>query len=426
MRKLTELLQEIPLDEMMGGLNGMKNTAENKTVEQSAANAHIKSKAPAAVAIAACAVVAVVGAVQLSHNSFEPGAADDNPAVTTDAEDAAENDGDNNAEDTDAWSDEGQTNYLFSRLLFDNYGRDYDLAKDNIRLMDDTVDESVTGFKSFDIHVADVHVSYPYYDIEIAVQTKDGSKISDKRTIEFTGGVMCDGISVNHSSGGMDVYGDKATGTLRINMTDETTELLTENSDITVSVTQLRETDDEIIGNGSFQANFKAGEIYDKDKLASGKYMLELPQEELFFWNMEHYAQQRDLEFYVNGLSWTNCGLTMNIDVQKGDAGIEDYELGWDIDSTWRIALIYVPKEELEGEYADTIYGKQYFDPDRDYNFVKIEYKDGTIKNLDYNELTCKLNEDGSYTLYFKNLYNPYDSENVGAFLIGNGRVELP
>ena len=87
MRNLTELLQEIPLDEMTGGPEMKNGTTENSNITVTEAkNSKIRSKAPAAIAVAACAVVAIFGAVQLSHNGIRSGGVAEN-CVTTDGED---------------------------------------------------------------------------------------------------------------------------------------------------------------------------------------------------------------------------------------------------------------------------------------------------------------------------------------------------
>ena len=74
MKNLTELLKDIPLDEMTGGLD--MNISEENRIKTNVQNnkAKIKNKAPAAVAIAACAAVAVAGAMHYRGNDIpEPG-----------------------------------------------------------------------------------------------------------------------------------------------------------------------------------------------------------------------------------------------------------------------------------------------------------------------------------------------------------------
>ena len=87
MKNLTELLKDIPLEEMTGGLD-MSTIAENKT-ETNVMNsiAKIKNKASAAVAIAACAVVAVAGAIHYRGNDIQKHGASNDSNVTTDAQD---------------------------------------------------------------------------------------------------------------------------------------------------------------------------------------------------------------------------------------------------------------------------------------------------------------------------------------------------
>ena len=91
MKNLTELLKDIPLEEMTGGLD-MNNSEENK-IKTNVQNgkAKIKNKASAAVAIAACAVVAVAGAIHYRGNDIsEPAAPNESSTVTTDAEDTTQ------------------------------------------------------------------------------------------------------------------------------------------------------------------------------------------------------------------------------------------------------------------------------------------------------------------------------------------------
>lgn len=418
MRNLTELLQEIPLDDMMGGLGEMKKTAENneRTVEQTDGAARIKSKAPAAAAIAACAVIAVVGAAQLSDNAVQPGSEGEDFGITTDAQDTDE---------TCEQADENEINYMMSRLYYDQNGKDYELAKDNIRLMDGKVGEVEWGFENYDIRVADVQVCYPFYDIEIAMQTKDGSMIEEPIDFIF-GKITANGESVSFAAGGMNVYGDKATGSLYIDMTDNVYADMNEDSDMVVVINSLAKSEggyEEGVAGGRFVAEFKLGELLEKDKLANGNYMISLEHDYLFAWDMEHFGEQRDLEFYINGMSWSNCGLTLNISVEKGDEDMEDYELGWALDPAWKRYLKDMSPEELTEQ--DLTLNEQHFDSERDYYFVKLEYKDGTVAYLDYSDLRCIKNQNGSYTLYFNDLHDPYDSENVRAFLIGDGRIEI-
>lgn len=268
MRNLTELLQEIPLDEMTGGLNDMKMTENNeRTITDNNSGARIRSKAPAAVAVAACAVVAVFGAVQMANNKVESGA-----SVNNSHTDVVENTA-TDAEDTvsEYFDEETLKNYELSRLIYDSAGRDYDADRDKIRIMEGKVGEITSGFDGLDMRISSLNYQAPNLNIEVAVQTKDGSEIAPHleeyfNDIEAQGAVWINGKRYGYEGISLHSFGDTATGYILITPDWLNSYDLSDN-DIRVEISEMRSLDNELSGadspsldvSGEFTAEFKVG-----------------------------------------------------------------------------------------------------------------------------------------------------------------------
>lgn len=428
MRNLTELMQEIPLDEMVGGQITVTYPAENNEniVEQTDTNARIKKKTSAAMAIAACAAVAAVGAVQFSLNSFEPISVNedtDSDYHSYEFRGASDSEFEEVREFT---SEEEYENYQISRLYYDHNDIDYRLAEDHIRLMDSKLGEVTSGFQNYDIWIPDVQICYPYYSIEIAVQSKDGSPMPPNSGF-LDLNVKVNGNSVGYTCNEFDIYDDTAVGTITISLMNNLggiSNFINDSSKISVEITNLNGLS-EAWKYGEFYAEFEAGEFLEKDHKDSEDH-LDIPNDVTpmpFTWEIEYEAEKRELVYNVNYISWSNCGFIMNMDIVSGNEGMDDSDLWWAIDNYWFHKLKYHSAEELEGEYHELGNKKNYFDPESDYYFIKMQYGDGTKENFDFDDLILTKNPDGSYTLYFSAMKHPYDSEKVEVFYVGDGGI---
>jgi hypothetical protein len=66
------------------------------------------------------------------------------------------------------------------------------------------------------------------------------------------------------------------------------------------------------------------------------------------------------------------------------------------------------------------------YDPDRDYNFVKLEMSDGSIVPLDFYEKTnIDEEEDGTLTMSFNCIDYPFDADDVAAIHLGSAVVNV-
>lgn len=428
MRNLTELMQEIPLDEMVGGQITVTYPAENNEniVEQTDVNARIKKKTSAAMAIAACAAVAAVGAVQFSLNSFEPISINED----TDSDYHSyefRGTSDSEFEEVREFTSEVEyENYQISRLYYDHNDIDYHLAEDHIRLMDSKLGEVTSGFQNYDIWIPDVQICYPYYSIEIAVQSKDGSPIHQNSGF-LDLNVKVDGNSVGYTCDKFDIYDDTAVGTITISLLNNSggiTNFINDSSKISVEISELNGLP-MTSKTGRFFAEFEAGKFLEKDYKDGKNYMI-LPdaiQPTPFTWEIEYGAEKRELGYNINYLSWSNCGFILNMDVVYGNEDMDDSDLWWAIDNYWFQTLKYRSPEDIYGAGYDYWNGINYFDPEGDYYFIKMQYGDGTKENFDFDDLILTKNPDGSYTLYFCALKNPYDSDKVTIFYVGDGGI---
>lgn len=275
MKNLTELLQNIPLEEMTGGLD-MSTIAENKT-ETNVKNskAKIKNKASAAVAIAACAVVAVAGAIHYRGNDIQKHGASNDSNVTTDAQDSA------NEEPVHEDSPEKELNYELAKHFFNDIDMDITTMGDNLRIMSSKVGKVTEGFDDYDIWIPGVFVEGTKYNILVALQTKDGSDLpKDLDYIEFHDDYNIDGYHVSGGSEGasMHIFGDKAVGmfTIDLNATvcaygegfdpyedyPEASEVLNADSTVHYEIRYLYMDDFDEPMEGLFNAEFKLGDVF--------------------------------------------------------------------------------------------------------------------------------------------------------------------
>ena len=276
MRNLTELLQEIPLDEMTGGLD-MNIVAEDneKTITQTK-GARIRSKRPAAAAaIAACAALAVFGGMHYvnNNNSFIPHGQDE--SIVTDAEDLSD---EIPEEGTEAY-----TNYILTKKYYEKMGADYDMIKSRIVLMQDKVGEITEGFENYDIRVINTNSGACGADgrkmlsIDVAISTKDGSNIElpvegTDNKLRIATSVTVDGQVIVGSSSTYVISADDTTavGTITIDADMPGIYSITPDSDIELVITSIYSGDmnsapdfkPDYISTGKFKAKFKAGDVF--------------------------------------------------------------------------------------------------------------------------------------------------------------------
>ena len=326
MRNLTELLEEIPLDEMTGGLDMTVSADNNRNNNGQDGKVKIKSKAPIAAAIAACATLAVFGAVQFGNNvSPKPANNNDSSFTTTDAEDTSEE---------LSPDEETQKNYELSRLYYDTNGFEYDYAADNISVMQGKVGTIVKGFKDYDIRVIDTKCSYPFYSIDIAVQRKDGGKLPNEDEMIINSWWKINGNGATGSCGYND-YDNVRIMTISFSEPELLYGSLTEDSDIDIELFTADMADGNYEENSEdlFKASIKVGELFGKDINSYGSLMMEAGVKgKQTFTNSEYKiqpvdgepagyeeAEEIDAEFTVNKISYSNCGIAAEIDFTKGE-----------------------------------------------------------------------------------------------------------
>ncbi|MBO4867801.1 MAG: hypothetical protein J5582_14775 [Ruminococcus sp.] len=206
MKNLTELLKDIPLEEMTGGLDMNFSEENNTKINVQNSKAKIKNKAPAAIAIAACAAVAVAGAMHYRGNDIpEPGNKQDSSTVTTDAEDTA----------VKERSPEEELNYELAKRFFEDIDMDITTMGDGLHIMNSKVGTVTEGFEDYDIWVPGVLVNGSEYSVLVAMQTKDGSEFpKDLDYLDYKGDIVIDGYMLSGGSDAlaMHIYGDKAIG----------------------------------------------------------------------------------------------------------------------------------------------------------------------------------------------------------------------
>ncbi|MBE6868699.1 MAG: hypothetical protein E7494_08035 [Ruminococcus albus] len=272
MKNLTELLKDIPLEEMTGGLD--MNISEENKIKTNVQNgkAKIKNRAPAAVAIAACAVVAVAGAIHYRGNDIpEHANKNDSSTVTTDAEDTTQQER----------SPEEELNYELAKRFFEDIDMDITTMGDGLHIMDSKLGTVTEGFDDYDIWVPGVLVNGSEYSVLVAMQTKDGSNLpKDLEYIDFKGDYNIDGYHVSGGSEGtsMHIFGDKAVGmfTIDLNATvcaygegfdpyedyPEASEVLNADSKVHYEIRYLFMDDYDEPLEGFFTAELKLGDVF--------------------------------------------------------------------------------------------------------------------------------------------------------------------
>lgn len=403
MRNLTELLQEISLNELMGDvtmtdkeISKIIEDTENKITQEKREKlntdkpARVRRKLPFAVAAAAFALI--IGGGYVLSNIASGGENDISPA----AQESRISEEDVQAENTD---------YL--RKSYENWGRSFDDGKDYIRVFDERVGEIASGFDDLEIRVLGTVCCYPYYNISIMVRNVDGSEISaDGSKADFDYSLSRDDGMPNSSySGGMDSYGDCLIGTVRMNC-EKNGCYINDDTNFRLEISSIS-LDNDMSISGSFKAEFPAGKMMYNDKFA------EIGQAGT--WDcIDGYK----LEYDVESISYSDCGLELTMDITSQETDTVAY-------STYYTAI------DPEGrrvkrwngpEIWDTIDG---FDPDFDYDFIKVRYSDGTTKALDFGDFDLIRDGTGLFKAYFSLVSAPINSDEITGFTIGSVEVDL-
>ena len=424
MRNLTELLQEIPLDEMTGGLNNMKMTDNNeKTITVNNSGARIRSKAPAAVAVAACAVAAVIGSVQMSNNKFESGASvnDSHADVVEDAVTDAEDTSASVSPELIGLSDE-EMNSKLSRIPYDENGYDYELVKDNINVLNEKLGTVKEGFENFDIRVADIKMSYPFIEIDIAVSTLDGSNIyrrgedpifsrfPDVKTIKVFPSCTIDGIDYGNIRSALDYYGDTAISRQVIDLTlikNSGREPLNSESVIHYEFSQLFDSDyTDDFSTGLFSVDIPIGEFVDVNDTSPWSNSVRPDAKGVMEYEDLYSTDKIKLDYTVNEVDWSSSGLAVNI---SPDNKSENFDA-------------FIMTVDLFGNQLDLAKCNEFYrtcDENTDV-FVDVDFMDGKTEKLNVTDTSYSENEDGSITLYYNTLTTPYNYDEVAALHFGS------
>ncbi|MBP5268683.1 MAG: hypothetical protein J6Z29_08955, partial [Ruminococcus sp.] len=90
--------------------------------------------------------------------------------------------------------------------------------------------------------------------------------------------------------------------------------------------------------------------------------------------------------------------------------------------------------DEIVAKYGqDNLYDEEVSDaellttynPNRDYDFIKLELDDGTVTELKYTSSACMENSDGTITLCFNSMSNPFDASKITAVHVGSAVVPV-
>ncbi|MDO4945719.1 MAG: hypothetical protein Q4E74_11035 [Ruminococcus sp.] len=411
MRNITELLQEIPLNELMGDvtmtdkeINKTIENAENKIAQEK--RGELKSDKPARVrrkmplAVAAAAFALVIGGGYVLSDIASGGENDISPA----AQESQDTEKDIQPEDVNENLLAENTAYL--RKSYEEWGRSFDNGKDYIRVFDKQVGEITSGFDNLEIRVLGTVCCYPYYSVSVMVRTLDGSEIgggnSSGAKAEWSLS-RSDGMSLGFYSGGMDNYGDCLIGTIRMNYESNNGEF-NNNMDFVLEISQITLDDDTSL-SGSFKGEFPAGDMLYKDKF--------LEVDQTGKWEC---SDGYELEYNLESISYSDCGLELSMDITSRESDTITYSEA--INPYWRSV-----KRWTGPELWDTIEG---FEPDFDYDFVKVRYEDGTSEALDFGDFDLIRDEGtGLFKAYFSLLSSPMNSDEITGFTIGSVEVDL-
>ncbi|EXM40981.1 hypothetical protein RASY3_01990 [Ruminococcus albus SY3] len=433
MKNLTELLKDIPLEEMTGGLD-MNINEENK-IKTNVQNgkAKIKNRAPAAVAIAACAVVAVAGAIHYRGNDIPEHGASNNSTITTDAEDSANEDTAQYALTTDGEDNTQMTNEQYAQLWYDERDLDYELVKDNICVMDSKRFESADTDGSFDVWLADVKISYPYYEFDIVIKTKDGSELPEGVIPRVSVSVGDYDHPVENYK--ISMYGDTCIVTARLDLklgnykkkANDGEKLIIEtqlyinnieniSTDVVRKIEKLRPYSTEFILGKDIE--FVPEEVFDHHISANtdGKWSIQrvmFPED-----------GNVDIDYTINSVDWSNYKVAFNMDLKSDLELFDEFYFGEELATAYHDAE-YIAEREAVGmlEYGTEMYCN--YDPERDYHFIKLEYADGTVENLEFSSVTTDMNDDGTVTITFNSLDYPFDADSVTAIHLGSAVVPV-
>ena len=453
MKNLTELLKDIPLEEMTGGLN-MSFSEENKTITNVQNDkVKIKNKAPAAVAIAACAALAVFGTTKyLGKNTPKPITTNET-TLTTDEEDTtdiedifdeestdAEDIESTDAEDSDSTTEERdeeifEFNKKIARHWYDEHGTDYDLAKDSIVVMDRKYGEKVEGYEDVDIWVADVKVSYPYLEADIVFNSKNGGEISynDFTFLFGYNDELAWGDSVSYTDidentwfGTYRVILSEFNGLEALNESDTYTLYITNDDKVLIPNLYLSYEYEPTANYGVFKADFSIGKDIEILPNEENEHHISVNTEGK--WNMLDFKTGDsfiDIEYTINSIDWSNDKFIFNMKLKTEPDGFFTPNFGRQLATHFydEEAVADVSSNNLITDFSDETFTYDYdYDPDRDYNFVKLEYADGSIKNLNFNydDVNSKRCRDDSIDISFNCIEYPFDAEGVTAIHVGS------
>ncbi|SEK82381.1 hypothetical protein [Ruminococcus albus] len=354
MKNLTELLKDIPLEEMTGGLDMNFSEENNTKINVQNSKAKIKNKAPAAIAIAACAAVAVAGAMHYRGNDIpEPGNKQDSSTVTTDAEDTA----------VKERSPEEELNYELAKRFFEDIDMDITTMGDGLHIMNSKLGTVTEGFDDYDLWVPGVLVNGSEYSVLVAMQTKDGSDFpKDMEDIDYKGDIVIDGYMLSGGSEGfsMHIYGDKAIGMQTVDLDNtvykeaydpyedhpDASEVLNADSTVHFEVNYLYMDmyDDPL--EGVFTAEFKLGDVFSGN--SSSEISNEEKQKNEEFARMIYESKGYDYELVKDYV------VLMDSKVGETKDGFEDFDIRLsDVRYCYPICKIDIAVQTKDGSVLD-------------------------------------------------------------------------
>ncbi|MBR1739679.1 MAG: hypothetical protein IJ737_05230 [Ruminococcus sp.] len=406
-----------------------KKTENKRKTMTKNSSARIKSRTPAAAAAAACAVIAFGGALWFadsSRGSTSPAASPEEAAsaaelaVTEESSAAEQQNGDNETSAT-ASDITRETNEELKRNEYARYdGVSYEIGSKNLRLFDERVGEITAGFEGLDMWVCGTAARYPYYEIMVAVRTKDGSPLADmlgESSLPDITTVYGTGLELN-GYGASDLAANGDTGILYIHLDfSENGNYYQDGGSVTLRIDGINNQNGITTeSSGSFTATIPVDDMKYNDRVisdinAEGSWDNKLKGENSFI-----------LDYELLSLSYSEGGLELLMDIKTP---AEDWEYEAVLYSSARMTKRWSGREIFEECAADEnsdMYGAEY---DDDYDFIKLDYADGTVKGLDHGWANVTRQDDGSYRISFNTTFYGIDLEGLTAIEVGSVTVPV-
>ena len=298
-------------------------------------------------------------------------------------------------------------NEALAHLGYENKGYNYDLIKDNVTVIDQKLGEVEYYSDKYDLRVSDIKVSYPFVEVDLVLKRLDGSSFDAEE--DRIGLPMEYSINGNElaatSNYGFEVYGDTAVSRQVFDLEKQyfgyQGDLTEEGSTIHFEAYAgwAANEENDYQAPRFFSVDVPLDDYVDVSSTPSDAFTIRPDVKTKWHYLGLTYGNECDVEFTVNELTLSAGELTVNVTAESEQ----------DIDSD-ALALELICDE-----------GRSLSDE----SFVNVEFKDGTTEQLKVTADSHKKNEDGSLTLYYNTMENPYDYSDVAALTIGSARIPI-